>query len=147
MEPPLIGTTERHQRFHPLDFVSSREACFSKSNVSTCFELLLEERRVRPGCEREKTRNPREIASDPFCPLDRFEAIDCGSLALIMKQRDILSALGDHILIKVVALEREMRARARRHASAERAPIENNDGEPTFGCFIRGGNTSDSAAD
>src|SRR5215213_9357384 len=92
------------------------------------FQLALEEVRVGAGRGKEKAVQAPEIAVDAFAALDLLDAVDRRRLDGIVAARFVETAQADVLVIKIVELGGEMGARPGRHAAAERAAVEDDDG-------------------
>jgi hypothetical protein len=75
---------------------------------------------------KQKTVEPPEVALDFLGPLDFFNAVYGGGLALIKDFRDFQSAQLFELGHEVVAKRREMGRRPRGHAAGNSSAIDNN---------------------
>src|SRR5215211_5522508 len=128
MEAGLVGKPETPAGADTGDRNAVGPGDAAEADLVAGVQLALEEVRVRAGRGQEKGVEAPEIAVDAFAPLDLLDAVDRRRLAGIIAPRLVEAAQADVLVIKIVELGREMGTRAGRHAAAERAAVENDDG-------------------
>ncbi len=118
-----------------------------KADLMAGVQFALQNLGVASGRGAEEAIDAPEIAVDAFRPLNLLDAVDGRRLARVIAARLLEPAQADVLVIKIVELGGEMGAGAGRHAAAEGAAIETDDGLAGLAQLVSGGQAGDARAD
>ncbi len=126
MEGGLVWIAQRSRLFMGSEW----HACLARDRHADLLgrlELLVDDAGICAWHMKEMAIEPPEVAVDAEVLHVAFDAVDGGGLALIPELGRLLATAADQLVEPVIALRRQMRRGAGRHALADRAAVNDHD--------------------